>query len=275
MSTSGTEGIHSCSYFCTRPACIQAQRDELRDKLTAGDAAREALTRLADAADEVGMRYFDTDSMSNEVQCHASRHDPRARSPPRPRSNGAQGSAMSTSGAERKALIELVAAWDARVALYKQINSGPRAPQTDYLDHQSMHEADERMERARAAAIAAVSTSGADERLALHLKVRGVALWIKGLRGQAPAITEASFETLLLAADALASTDSKPAGDAAREALTELVALKDLKERLEQGRATSSVDDFNRRQQIAWEAARRALVPAWPFTAKPDGEGGT
>ena len=27
-----TEQIHSCSYFCDRPACIKAQRDELRDK---------------------------------------------------------------------------------------------------------------------------------------------------------------------------------------------------------------------------------------------------
>ena len=25
--------IHSCSYYCTRPACVLAQRDELRDKL--------------------------------------------------------------------------------------------------------------------------------------------------------------------------------------------------------------------------------------------------
>jgi hypothetical protein len=24
--------IHSCSYFCTRPACVLAQRDELRDR---------------------------------------------------------------------------------------------------------------------------------------------------------------------------------------------------------------------------------------------------
>jgi len=24
--------IHTCSYFCTRPACIAAQRDELREK---------------------------------------------------------------------------------------------------------------------------------------------------------------------------------------------------------------------------------------------------
>jgi hypothetical protein len=25
--------IHSCGYYCDRPACIKAQRDELRDKL--------------------------------------------------------------------------------------------------------------------------------------------------------------------------------------------------------------------------------------------------
>ena len=24
--------IHSCSYYCTNPACIKAQRDELREK---------------------------------------------------------------------------------------------------------------------------------------------------------------------------------------------------------------------------------------------------
>jgi hypothetical protein len=25
--------IHSCSYYCIRPACVLAQRDELRDKM--------------------------------------------------------------------------------------------------------------------------------------------------------------------------------------------------------------------------------------------------
>lgn len=25
-------GIHTCSYYCTRPGCVLAQRDELRDK---------------------------------------------------------------------------------------------------------------------------------------------------------------------------------------------------------------------------------------------------
>lgn len=32
-----TEDIHSCSYFCTRPACVLAQRDELRDSHGAGN----------------------------------------------------------------------------------------------------------------------------------------------------------------------------------------------------------------------------------------------
>lgn len=27
--------IHSCSYFCDRPECIKAQRDDMRDKLFA------------------------------------------------------------------------------------------------------------------------------------------------------------------------------------------------------------------------------------------------
>ncbi len=27
--------IHTCSYFCTRPACVLAQRNELRDEWTA------------------------------------------------------------------------------------------------------------------------------------------------------------------------------------------------------------------------------------------------
>ena len=28
-----TDTIHSCSYYCQIPACIKAQRDELREKL--------------------------------------------------------------------------------------------------------------------------------------------------------------------------------------------------------------------------------------------------
>ncbi|MEN9588589.1 MAG: hypothetical protein RLZZ481_375 [Pseudomonadota bacterium] len=36
-----TETIHSCSYYCHIPACIKAQRDELRDKLAAMQQPRE------------------------------------------------------------------------------------------------------------------------------------------------------------------------------------------------------------------------------------------
>ena len=27
--------LHTCSYYCTRPGCVKAQRDELRDKFFA------------------------------------------------------------------------------------------------------------------------------------------------------------------------------------------------------------------------------------------------
>jgi hypothetical protein len=38
--------IHSCSYYCTRPACVLAQRDELRGRLTAGARAIATLKTL-------------------------------------------------------------------------------------------------------------------------------------------------------------------------------------------------------------------------------------
>ena len=33
--TTGNAPTHTCSYFCDKPECIKAQRDELRDKLAA------------------------------------------------------------------------------------------------------------------------------------------------------------------------------------------------------------------------------------------------
>jgi len=45
MNIEDDEDIHSCSYFCTRPACVLAQRDELRDKLL---AEREACAQILD-----------------------------------------------------------------------------------------------------------------------------------------------------------------------------------------------------------------------------------
>ena len=35
--TATAEDIHSCSYYCTRPGCVLAQRDELRDGHGAGN----------------------------------------------------------------------------------------------------------------------------------------------------------------------------------------------------------------------------------------------
>jgi len=37
--------IHSCSYYCDKPECIKAQRDELRDKLSEVAAAENSLHR--------------------------------------------------------------------------------------------------------------------------------------------------------------------------------------------------------------------------------------
>jgi hypothetical protein len=35
--------IHSCSYYCDRPACIKAQRDELRDRFQVMQAQAEVV----------------------------------------------------------------------------------------------------------------------------------------------------------------------------------------------------------------------------------------
>jgi hypothetical protein len=42
--------LHTCSYYCERPGCIRAQRDELRQKLEQAVAAeREACAKLVEA----------------------------------------------------------------------------------------------------------------------------------------------------------------------------------------------------------------------------------
>lgn len=33
VASAASEGVHSCSYFCTRPECVQTQRDEFRERL--------------------------------------------------------------------------------------------------------------------------------------------------------------------------------------------------------------------------------------------------
>jgi hypothetical protein len=45
--------IHSCSYYCTRPACVLAQRDELRDRfLQRGRRVDKALTNAEPQVDK-------------------------------------------------------------------------------------------------------------------------------------------------------------------------------------------------------------------------------
>lgn len=53
-----------------------------------------------------------------------------------------------------------------------------------------------------------------------------------------------------------------PCGDAAYEALRELVRLKDIKDRINRSQTVTSfeVDDYQRNKPKAWEAARRAVA---------------
>jgi hypothetical protein len=50
-----TDTLHTCSYYCHVPACIKAQRDELRDKLF---AERERCAVLCDEVAERARRDF-------------------------------------------------------------------------------------------------------------------------------------------------------------------------------------------------------------------------
>jgi hypothetical protein len=45
-----TDDIHSCSYYCTRPACVLAQRNEMRD--AAPPDHREAMQQALEALEE-------------------------------------------------------------------------------------------------------------------------------------------------------------------------------------------------------------------------------
>jgi hypothetical protein len=48
--------IHSCGYYCDKPACIKAQRDELRDDLFLSKPTPEPVAYLCENA--VGHKYF-------------------------------------------------------------------------------------------------------------------------------------------------------------------------------------------------------------------------
>jgi hypothetical protein len=56
--------IHTCSYYCDRPECIRAQRDELRQKLEQAEKQWVGLTDeeiWAEGADNVLDVYFARD----------------------------------------------------------------------------------------------------------------------------------------------------------------------------------------------------------------------
>lgn len=50
-----SETLHTCSYSCTRPACVLAQRNELRARLEDSQAAAKVFANLQQA-DEALMR---------------------------------------------------------------------------------------------------------------------------------------------------------------------------------------------------------------------------
>ena len=54
-----TNELHTCSYYCHRPECIKAQRDELRAKYAAlQDKHEQFKSRLAEAIEK--MAFGDT-----------------------------------------------------------------------------------------------------------------------------------------------------------------------------------------------------------------------
>jgi len=44
--------IHTCSYYCERPECIRAQRDELRQKLEQAEMVEKGTKAWADTPDD-------------------------------------------------------------------------------------------------------------------------------------------------------------------------------------------------------------------------------
>lgn len=53
--------VHSCSYYCDRPECIKAQRDELRDRLAQPEQEPQRQWRgltdedIAEIAEKLGL----------------------------------------------------------------------------------------------------------------------------------------------------------------------------------------------------------------------------
>ena len=54
------DDIHSCSYYCQRPACVLAQRDELRDGHGAGNQAPPPAQPAAQPVQPQGWQPIET-----------------------------------------------------------------------------------------------------------------------------------------------------------------------------------------------------------------------
>ena len=60
--------IHSCSYYCQRPECIKAQRDELRDRL-GSMTDREIMQRALEALEANSLLVNGDDENGGLVWC--------------------------------------------------------------------------------------------------------------------------------------------------------------------------------------------------------------
>ena len=54
MKTEVDMSVHSCSFYCTNPPCIKAQRDEMRAEMEAMQAKLARVEALAEEADRNG-----------------------------------------------------------------------------------------------------------------------------------------------------------------------------------------------------------------------------
>ncbi len=60
--------IHTCSYYCNRPECVRAQRDELRQKLEQAVAAeREACAKVCEGYNT--RQFYNDEDMEVANEC--------------------------------------------------------------------------------------------------------------------------------------------------------------------------------------------------------------
>ena len=57
MKTEVDMSVHSCSFYCTNPPCIKAQRDEMRAEMEAMQAKLARVEALAEQYDDPRKKY--------------------------------------------------------------------------------------------------------------------------------------------------------------------------------------------------------------------------